>query len=90
MRTGRSKRAALHSVLLQNCRVLLDKVFNLVIGEERQFGSPSEDYAPAIALVADGRHRSTPAGALLLAALAYPYSRRYANVTFPRFGGHWT
>jgi DNA-binding FrmR family transcriptional regulator len=37
----------------------------------------------SIALVADGMHMSTHAGALLLAALAYRYSRRYAND--PRF-----
>jgi cation diffusion facilitator family transporter len=33
----------------------------------------------SIALVADGMHMSTHAGALLLAALAYTYARRYAN-----------
>jgi cation diffusion facilitator family transporter len=37
----------------------------------------------SIALVADGMHMSTHAGALLLAALAYGYSRRHAND--PRF-----
>ncbi|GAC1346901.1 MAG: CDF family Co(II)/Ni(II) efflux transporter DmeF [Acetobacteraceae bacterium] len=37
----------------------------------------------SIALVADGLHMSTHAGALLLAALAYSYSRRHA--TDPRF-----
>jgi cation diffusion facilitator family transporter len=37
----------------------------------------------SIALVADGLHMSTHAGALLLAALAYAYARRYAND--PRF-----
>ena len=37
----------------------------------------------SIALVADGLHMSTHAGALLLAALAYRYARRYA--TDPRF-----
>src|SRR5271170_5366862 len=37
----------------------------------------------SIALVADGMHMSTHAGALLLAALAYTYARRYAND--PRF-----
>src|SRR6201987_3912768 len=37
----------------------------------------------SIALVADGMHMSTHAGALLLAALAYRYSRRHAND--PRF-----
>lgn len=37
----------------------------------------------SIALVADGMHMSTHAGALLLAALAYSYSRKHAND--PRF-----
>ena len=37
----------------------------------------------SIALVADGMHMSTHAGALLLAALAYRYSRRHAHD--PRF-----
>ena len=37
----------------------------------------------SIALVADGLHMSTHAGALLLAALAYSYSRRHADD--PRF-----
>ncbi|MEA2919073.1 MAG: hypothetical protein QOJ15_11154, partial [Bradyrhizobium sp.] len=32
----------------------------------------------SVALVADGLHMSTHAGALLIAALAYAYSRRYA------------
>src|SRR6202022_2240661 len=32
----------------------------------------------SVALVADGLHMSTHAGALLIAALAYTYSRRYA------------
>jgi cation diffusion facilitator family transporter len=37
----------------------------------------------SIALVADGLHMSTHAGALLLAALAYTFSRKHA--TDPRF-----
>src|SRR5579863_4314484 len=37
----------------------------------------------SIALVADGLHMSTHAGALLLAALAYTYARKYA--ADPRF-----
>lgn len=37
----------------------------------------------SIALVADGLHMSTHAGALLLAALAYSFARRYAHD--PRF-----
>src|SRR6202011_826459 len=37
----------------------------------------------SLALIADGLHMSTHAGALLLAALAYTYARRHANN--PRF-----
>src|SRR6202165_2624186 len=33
----------------------------------------------SVALIADGLHMSTHAGALLIAALAYTYSRRYAT-----------
>ena len=33
----------------------------------------------SVALIADGLHMSTHTGALLIAALAYTYSRRYAN-----------
>src|SRR5450432_51777 len=33
----------------------------------------------SLALIADGLHMSTHAGALLLAALAYSYARKYAN-----------
>ena len=33
----------------------------------------------SLALVADGLHMSTHAGALLLAALAYRYARRHAE-----------
>ena len=40
----------------------------------------------SIALVADGLHMSTHAGALLLAALAYTYARRYATNTDFTFG----
>src|SRR5271156_3080688 len=40
----------------------------------------------SIALVADGLHMSTHAGALLLAALAYRYSRRHANDPSFTFG----
>jgi cation diffusion facilitator family transporter len=38
----------------------------------------------SLALVADGLHMSTHAGALFIAALAYTYARRHAND--PRFG----
>lgn len=40
----------------------------------------------SIALVADGMHMSTHAGALLLAALAYSYARRHANDSRFTFG----
>ena len=40
----------------------------------------------SIALVADGLHMSTHAGALLLAALAYRYARKYANDPRYTFG----
>ena len=33
----------------------------------------------SLALIADGLHMSTHAGALLLAALAYSYARKYAH-----------
>src|ERR1700732_2754923 len=40
----------------------------------------------SLALVADGMHMSTHAGALLLAALAYTYARKYANDRTFTFG----
>ena len=40
----------------------------------------------SIALIADGLHMSTHAGALLIAALAYAWSRRYANDARLTFG----
>src|ERR1700756_1172287 len=40
----------------------------------------------SIALVADGLHMSTHAGALLLAALAYSYARKHANDQSFTFG----
>lgn len=40
----------------------------------------------SIALIADGLHMSTHAGALLLAALAYTYSRRHAENSYFTFG----
>ena len=40
----------------------------------------------SIALIADGLHMSTHAGALLLAALAYTFARRYANDSRFTFG----
>ena len=50
----------------------------LEIGGGLTFGS--------IALVADGLHMSTHAGALLLAALAYSYARKYAHDSRFSFG----
>src|ERR1700694_2544740 len=40
----------------------------------------------SLALIADGLHMSTPAGALLLAALAYTYARKYAGDRSFTFG----
>lgn len=40
----------------------------------------------SVALIADGLHMSTHAGALLIAALAYSYSRRYAHDPRLAFG----
>jgi cation diffusion facilitator family transporter len=40
----------------------------------------------SLALIADGLHMSTHAGALLLAAVAYTYARRYANDRSFTFG----
>ena len=40
----------------------------------------------SVALIADGLHMSTHAGALLIAALAYTYSRRYVNDPRLTFG----
>src|ERR1700694_1834206 len=40
----------------------------------------------SLALIAAGLHMSTHAGALLLAALAYTYARRYANDSRFTFG----
>ncbi len=40
----------------------------------------------SVALIADGLHMSTHAGALLIAALAYTYSRRYAQDARLAFG----
>ncbi|HTS42476.1 MAG TPA: CDF family Co(II)/Ni(II) efflux transporter DmeF, partial [Xanthobacteraceae bacterium] len=40
----------------------------------------------SVALMADGLHMSSHAGALLIAALAYAYSRRHANDTRLAFG----
>ena len=40
----------------------------------------------SIALVADGLHMSTHAGAMLLAAMAYRYASRHARAPRVRFG----
>jgi Co/Zn/Cd efflux system component len=42
----------------------------------------------SIALVADGIHMSTHAGALLIAALAYSYARKHANDLRSSSAGH--
>ena len=51
--------------------VLCTLMMALEIGGGLLFGS--------VALVADGLHMSTHAGALLIAALAYTYARRHAD-----------
>src|SRR5437763_12546458 len=40
----------------------------------------------SVALIADGLHMSTHAGALLIAALSYTYARRYAQHSRLTFG----
>src|SRR5947209_15537509 len=65
----RSERRTWAVIWLCGAMMLLEIVGGLLFG--------------SIALVADGLHMSTHAGALLLAALAYSYSRRHA--TDPRF-----
>ena len=40
----------------------------------------------SVALIADGLHMSTHAGALLIAALSYTYARRYAQHSRLAFG----
>src|SRR5437763_14858032 len=40
----------------------------------------------SLALIADGLHMSSHAGALLLAALAYTYARKYAYYPYVTFG----
>ena len=64
-----NERKAWGVIILCGCMMLLEIIGGLMFG--------------SIALVADGMHMSTHAGALLLAALAYSYSRKY--VTDPRF-----
>src|SRR5271163_2080018 len=52
-------------IALCSCMMLVEIVGGIMFG--------------SIALVADGMHMSTHAGALLLAALAYSYSRRHVS-----------
>jgi cation diffusion facilitator family transporter len=66
---GRNERRAWIVIGLCTAMMLLEIVGGLAFG--------------SIALVADGLHMSTHAGALLLAALAYTFARRYAKD--PRF-----
>src|SRR5271154_7182030 len=56
-------------IVLCSCMMLVEIVGGIMFG--------------SIALVADGIHMSTHAGALLLAALAYTYARKHADD--PRF-----
>ena len=65
----RAERRAWAVIVLCGAMMLLEIVGGLLFG--------------SIALVADGLHMSTHAGALLLAALAYSFARRYAQD--PRF-----
>jgi cation diffusion facilitator family transporter len=65
----RNERRAWIVIFLCGAMMLLEIVGGLMFG--------------SIALIADGLHMSTHAGALLLAALAYTYARRYAHD--PRF-----
>ena len=65
----RSERRTWAVIALCGAMMVLEIVGGLVFG--------------SIALVADGLHMSTHAGALLLAALAYSYARKYAHD--PRF-----
>jgi len=65
----RNERRAWFVIALCSAMMLIEIVGGLLFG--------------SIALVADGLHMSTHAGALLLAALAYTFARRYAHD--PRF-----
>ncbi len=65
----RNERRAWFVIVLCGVMMLIEIVGGILFG--------------SIALVADGLHMSTHAGALLLAALAYTFSRRYAKD--PRF-----
>jgi len=58
-----NERRAWGVIILCGCMMLVEIVGGLMLG--------------SIALVADGMHMSTHAGALLLAALAYSYSRKH-------------
>jgi cation diffusion facilitator family transporter len=68
----RSERRAWFVIALCGAMMLIEIVGGLLFG--------------SIALVADGPHMSTHAGALLLAALAYTFARRYAGDRRLTFG----
>jgi cation diffusion facilitator family transporter len=67
-----NERKAWGVILLCGCMMLVEIVGGLMFG--------------SIALVADGMHMSTHAGALLLAALAYSYSRKHMTDSRFAFG----
>jgi len=68
----RNERRAWFVIALCGAMMLIEIVGGLMFG--------------SIALVADGLHMSTHAGALLLAALAYTFARRYASDSRFTFG----
>src|SRR5256884_6488035 len=67
-----NERKAWAVIVLCGCMMLVEIVGGLLFG--------------SIALVADGLHMSTHAGALLLAALAYSYARKHAHNPAFTFG----
>jgi cation diffusion facilitator family transporter len=62
---GRAERRTWAVIILCSVMMIAEIIGGLLFG--------------SLALVADGLHMSTHAGALLLAALAYTYARKYAN-----------
>jgi cation diffusion facilitator family transporter len=67
-----NERKAWGVIILCGCMMLIEIVGGLIFG--------------SIALVADGMHMSTHAGALLLAALAYSFSRKHMTDSRFTFG----
>jgi len=67
-----NERKAWGVIILCGCMMIIEVVGGLMFG--------------SIALVADGMHMSTHAGALLLAALAYSYSRKHVSDSRFTFG----